>query len=256
MTKTITGPKGWRSDKVLHRFAGGSPSSYNAADHTAECIISAGAPVARIYGTEVLEISRAAIDLSRVPCPLLDSHNQQSIDNVLGVIEHAWIDGGNLCGRIRFAQTPRGRLAEGMVKRGELTGISAGYRVDRWEIKTSDGDIVDEDNVGWSDDLTFTATRWQLYEGSLVGVPADSASAIRRAGGNTDHVEDARARMEARERMAIRSRIAERASDLETYDSDDPADIVAAIIDRVKKAQAKMELDSLEFDAEIADQGI
>lgn len=204
-TARITGPKGWRSDTVEHRFAGGTPTSYSAADHTAECVISAGAAVTRIYGTEVLEISRAAIDLSRIPCPLLDSHNQQSIDNVLGVIEHAWIDGGKLHGRIRFAQTPRGKLAEGMVKRGELTGISAGYRVDRWKITNSDGDIVDERNAGWSDDLTFTATRWQLYEGSLVGVPADAASAIRKAGGNTDHVEDARARMKARQNMHERS---------------------------------------------------
>jgi hypothetical protein len=82
----------------------------------------------------------------------------------LGVIESAWIDGGKLYGKIRFAQTPRGKLAEGMVKRGELTGISAGYRVDKWAVTDADGDPVDENNVGWSDDLTFTATRWQLYD--------------------------------------------------------------------------------------------
>jgi phage head maturation protease len=247
------GPKGWRSDKVEHRFAGGTPSSYNEAEHTAECVISAGAEVTRMYGKEVLEISRAAIDLSRIPCPLLDSHNQTSIDNVLGVIESAWISNGKLYGKIRFAQTPRGKLAEGMVKRGEVTGISAGYRVTTWLIKDLDGDIVDESNASWSDELTFTATRWTLYEGSLVGVPADILSAVRKVGGDpdADSVADVRARMESRERMATRSRMHARASDLETYDKGEPADIVAEILANMTAKQKKMEEDSLLLDAEI-----
>jgi phage head maturation protease len=236
----ITAPKGWRSDKVEHRFAGGTPSSYNEAEHTATCVISAGASVDRIYGKEVLTISRAAIDLSRVPCPLLDSHNQQSIDNILGVIESAWVSNGELFGKIRFAQTPRGRLAEGMVARGEITGISAGYKVLSWLVTDADGDVVDESRANWSDELTFTAERWQLYEASLVGVPADIASAIRRAGGDPGHVKATHARMQSRERMAAR------ASDLENCYDD-----VAAIIDRVIERHAEMEESSALLDAEI-----
>jgi phage head maturation protease len=215
---TIIAPKGWRSDKTEHRFAGGSPTSYNATDHTAECIISAGAMVTRVYGKEVLEISRKACDLSRMPVPLLDSHNQQSIDNVLGVIESGWISNGLLYGKIRFAQTPKGKTAEGMVARGELTGISAGYRVDEWRVTDSDGALVDENNTSWDDDLTYTATRWQLYEASLVGVPADILSAVRKLGNGSDfNVADTIARMEARQRMSgasgvsdIRSRMQSR----------------------------------------------
>jgi phage head maturation protease len=246
----ITSPKGWRSDQTEHRFAAGSPTSYNERDHTAECIISAGAMVQRMYGKEVLEISRKAIDLSRVPCPLLDSHNQQSIDNVLGVIESAWISNNMLYGKMRFAQTPRGRLAEGMVKRGELTGISAGYRVDQWRVTDSDGSLVDEDYASWDADLTFTATRWQLYEGSLVGVPADIASVVRKLGNGSDfNVADTVARMEARQRMATRGRMHERTADLERYES------VAEIIDRIKARQKfHDEMQELLADAEFADQ--
>jgi hypothetical protein len=255
---TQIAPKGWRSDKVEHRFAGGTPSSYNEAEHTAECVISAGAAVPRVYGTEVLEISRAAIDLSRIPCPLLDSHNQTSIDSILGVIESAWISNGKLYGKIRFAQTPRGKLAEGMVKRGEVTGISAGYRVESWRVTDFEGDVVDESNANWSDDLTFTATRWILYEGSLVGVPADSLSAVRKVGGDTDahSVEATRARMESRERMAARERMHARATDLETYDEGEPADIIAEILANMTAKQNAMEAESLLLDAEleIADQ--
>jgi phage head maturation protease len=249
---TQIAPKGWRSDKVEHRFAGGTPSSYNATEHTATCVISAGAAVTRVYGTEVLEISRAAVDLSRIPCPLLDSHSQTSIDSILGVVESSWISSGQLFGKIRFAQTPRGRLAEGMVARGEITGISAGYKVLSWLVTDADGDVVDESNASWSDDLTFTAKRWQLYEASLVGVPADIASAIRRAGGDID----ADSVADVRERMAARERMHARAADLETYDEGVPADIIAKIIDRVNAKQAAMEAASLLLDAEceIADQ--
>jgi phage head maturation protease len=172
----------------------------------------------------------------------------------LGVIDSAWISNGELYGKIRFAQTPRGRLAEGMVARGEITGISAGYKVLSWLVTDADGDVVDESNASWSDDLTFVAERWQLYEASLVGVPADIASAIRRADGDTnaDSVEAVRVRMQSRERMAARSRMHARASDLESYDDGD----VATIIDRVKAKQAAMEAASLLLDAEleIADQ--
>jgi phage head maturation protease len=36
-------------------------------------------------------------------------------------------------GRLAFNQTAEGRNAEGMVARGEIAGISAGYRVEEWE---------------------------------------------------------------------------------------------------------------------------
>jgi HK97 family phage prohead protease len=217
-------------------------------------VISTGAAVTRVYGTEVLEISRAAIDLSRMPCPLLDSHNQQSIDNVLGVVESAWVSNGKLHGKIRFAQTPRGRMAEGMVKRGEISGISAGYRVLTWSVTDADGDIVDESHANWSDDLTFTAKRWELYESSLCGVPADVASAIRNAGSAAYRVVDVRARMEIRQRMSARSQMQSRADDLD-YDEDGPANEVQKIIDRAK-ARQKLHDDyqSALDDAEIADQ--
>jgi hypothetical protein len=52
--------------------------------------------------------------------------------------------------------------------------------------------VVDERDVRWDDDLTFTATRWQLFEASLVGVPADAASSIRSLGANDPVIADIR----------------------------------------------------------------
>jgi phage head maturation protease len=192
---------------IAHRFAP-SPSTYDSASHSCDCVISAGAAVKRFYGTEILRIDRPSVDLSRVDtggCPLLDSHSQSSIDAVLGRIDSAWIKSGQLYGKVVFAQTAAGRQAEGMVARGELKGISAGYSVSQWEITDADGRVIDPEveRIRWDEDgLIFTATRWQLLEASLVGVPADAASAVRSFGaGSTYDLADVRTRMLARQRM-------------------------------------------------------
>jgi hypothetical protein len=134
-----------------------------------------------------------------------------------------------------------------MVARGEITGISAGYKVLSWLVTDGDGNVVDESNASWSDELTFVAERWQLYEASLVGVPADIASAIRRAGGGAEtySIESVRERMQCRERMHAA------ASEADDNDYD-----VAEIIDRVILRHAEMEESSALLDAEleIADQ--
>jgi phage head maturation protease len=206
----MTRPSGPPTGVIEHRFASSasSPASYDKASHSCECVISAGAAVSRFYGTEILRIDSKSVDLSRVTnggCPLLDSHSQSSIDAVLGRIDSAWIKGGQLYGKIIFAQTPAGRQAEAMVSRGELKGISAGYSVSDWEIFGEDGDVIDpeESQIRWDDKLTFTATRWQLLEASLCGVPADSDSAVRSfgAGATGDFAKDTLVRMQIRQRM-------------------------------------------------------
>jgi hypothetical protein len=203
MTQILAGPRGWHTGKIEHRLSTSAPSSYDPGTHSCQCVISTGAPVARVFGTEMLEISEPACDLSRVPVPLLDSHSQASIDSVLGKIDSAWIRSGQLFGRIVFAQTARGRAAEGMVARNELSGISAGYSVSRWAAVDSSGDPVDPARAGWDDDLTFTATRWTLLEASLVGVAADAFASVRSLGGGEDHA-DVIARMQTRARMFAR----------------------------------------------------
>jgi phage head maturation protease len=176
----------WTPATISHRFLTAAPQSYDEASHSCTACISAGSPVARFYGTEILEISKDACDLSRIPVPLLGSHNQASVvDNVLGKISKAWVQNGELHGRIVFARTSRGRAAEGMVARGELSGISAGYQVLKWSAVDADGDAVNPESAQWDSDLVFTAVKWSLLEASLVGVPADSAASVRSLGGGT-----------------------------------------------------------------------
>ena len=185
-------------DDLAARFA---PSSYNAETHTVEAVFSAGSRVARWGVQEELAITPEAIDLLRVALGqvrLLDTHNQQSLNAVLGVVEDARIEGGKLVGRIRFAETEAGRNAEGMVARGELTGISVGYRVTMWTLTSR----INEEEI-------WRADKWELLEVSLVAVPADPQASIRSAAPdsssprfveNYDHIV-ARAAAAARMRM-------------------------------------------------------
>lgn len=204
----ITGPKGWHAGLIERRFVGAAPSSYDAGARTVDCVISAGAPVKRFYGVEVLRIDERSVDLDRVRrgvAPLLDSHQSGGIASSLGRISDAWIQGGRLMGRLSFNQTEAGRGAEGMVARGEISGVSAGYQVREWEISDEDGRVVDPDSASYDDSLTFTATKWSLLECSLVSVPADSLASVRSLGdGAPDFIVNARARMMARQRMVER----------------------------------------------------
>ena len=166
-----------------------SPATYSEKDRTVDAILSRGSPVQRIYGLEKLEISRKAIDLSRMAnsgISVLDSHRQDTIANSLGKLTRVWIEndsnGPALLGTIRFHETDEGRKAEAMVSRGEIGGVSVGYQVVDWRITDVDGDEVNPAHARWDEDsLTFTATRWTLAECSLCAVPADADAGMRAA---------------------------------------------------------------------------
>ena len=159
---------------TVHRFSDIAPSSYDADSRTVECVISVGGAVQRSYGIEQLRISSGAVDLSRmqsVGIPTLDSHAQQGIDNAVGRFVRIWFGRSEgkpaLLGQISFNSTKKGRRAEGMVKRGEIRGVSAGYTVSEWEIRDAQGNVLDPeaDNIPFDGTAIFEATRWALLEG-------------------------------------------------------------------------------------------
>lgn len=159
------------------RFAGFTPDSYSAEARTVEAVLSSGAAVRRWCFTEELAVEEGAVDLTRVTnglVSLLDTHNQYEIDAVLGTVSSVRIENGQLIGLLHFADTDRGREAEARVSRGELRGVSIGYRVTKWEITS-----VEDDHETWR------ATAWELLEVSLVSVPADAAAGVRSALGNS-----------------------------------------------------------------------
>jgi phage head maturation protease len=221
--QTSAAPRGWHPGLVETRFADSAPQSYDSKAHTVDAVLSMGSPVKRFYGTEVLRISPQAVILDRLAAPgipVLDSHNQIGIANSLGRLQKVWFDRGALMGRIAFNATDEGVKAEGMVARGEIAGVSAGYRVDEWEITDDEGDVVDPERERFrlDDNLTFTAARWELLECSLCSVPADVGASIRSFGldyalapdSRRAAIDDCRSRMGARMRMLTRQRMYDR----------------------------------------------
>src|SRR5258708_27806508 len=115
---------------IQHRFvdAAATPVTYHAESRTVDCVISMGSPVARFYGVEVLRIAPDAVIIDRLASggiPLLDSHNQAGISNALARGTKAWVPSGALIRRLQFNETREGKIAQGMVARGERAGDSA-----------------------------------------------------------------------------------------------------------------------------------
>jgi HK97 family phage prohead protease len=210
--------------KIATRLLDLLPTSFDESEQTVQAILSKGSPVQRVYGIESLRISKDAIDLTRMQSsgiPILDSHKIDSIDAALGKLQHAWVADGALHGLIKFNQTEAGIRAAGMIKRGELSGISVGYRVTEWEVRDGKGKVIDPDTAAWGgEDSTFVGKHWELLEVSLVTVPAERAAHVRHQNDLHDRVylptlpaclNDIRTRME------IRQRLLERQCELESH---------------------------------------
>ncbi|WP_424363596.1 HK97 family phage prohead protease [Methylocystis parvus] len=183
MDKTLTAPQGVATGQTFARDIGPGnfgvpvaatvvPGSYDAEARTVEGVFAAGSAWPRLGFIETLQISPEAIDLSRVvkgQVKLLDVHNTTSITKALGSVEAAWVENGELVGRVRFHDTPQGREAEGQVARGEITGFSIGYVVNQWS-------FVSRDEMGAE---TWRAEKWTLLEVTLCTVPIDDAAMVR-----------------------------------------------------------------------------
>jgi HK97 family phage prohead protease len=163
-------PDGFEPGSTITRFVTMQPSTYDSSSRTVEAIITTGAQVRRFGMVEELNIAPSAIDLRRADegrMALLWNHNQ---DMPIGNVMAVRFSNGVPVAQLRFADTPEGRDYEGRVARGEITQVSMGYRVTTWTLRA-----VENETEIWR------ADRWELFEVSLVSVPADPAAVIRSA---------------------------------------------------------------------------
>lgn len=159
---------------ALTRAAEFQPSSVNTENRTVELVWTTGARVLRSsWGDqylEELEVSERAINLTRLNsgAPFLNSHNQNSLSDVLGVVEKAWVRNGEGRAIVRFSERAE---VEGIwkdVSLGIIRNVSVGYRVNRFE------------KVGESDGVpVMRATAWEPFELSAVAVGADGSAGFR-----------------------------------------------------------------------------
>ncbi len=138
-------------------------------------------PYERWWGVEILDHSEGCVDLARVKeigCVLFN-HNR---DAVIGKVLRAWIEDGRGMAEIEFDTDEESEKIYQKVKSGTLKGISVGYAVSVWEdVKanalSSDGRFKGEASI---------AKKWEVYEISVVSVPADPTVGVGRAKGNNE----------------------------------------------------------------------
>jgi HK97 family phage major capsid protein/HK97 family phage prohead protease len=126
---------------------------------------SSETPVERWWGEEVLSHDKGAIRLDRVKrgaMPLLFNHD---MNDPIGIVDAARIEGGRLVVDAHLFDTERSKEVAQMLD-GGLRNVSIGYRIN----------VVEEDKKT----NRFTATDWEPYEVSIVTVPADPTVGLGR----------------------------------------------------------------------------
>lgn len=134
--------------------------------------VSSEYPVARWDGEETLVHSKEAIDMSRFPLPVCILHDTYGRLNI-ALLEDPEIIGGKLFGTMRFGERDEANEYWIDVKTGIIRNISIGYQI-------SEREITDEGEDDWRN-RKIKATRWMIFETSLVSVPADITVGTDRA---------------------------------------------------------------------------
>jgi HK97 family phage prohead protease len=102
--------------------------------------------------------------------PLLDSHNRESVDRVIGSVTDLRLVDGELRGRVALSRhNEQARRIAAEIGDGAVFGLSIGYRVARWQERTNPETRRRE----------RIAVAWTPLEASLVAIPADPQAGMR-----------------------------------------------------------------------------
>lgn len=186
------------------RSANLRPASFSAADNTIDVVWTTGASVRRrdyrrdVVFDEILEVSPGAVRLDRLNAgaPLLNTHNDSSLQSVIGSVVpgSARIEGGVGVARVALSNAASDADVVAKIRDGIIRNISVGYIIHHVDHKPGQGGA----------DETRVAVDWEPLELSAVPVPAD-AGAHFRSHGQIDQdgsVEAIRARMRMRQHAA------------------------------------------------------
>lgn len=159
------------------RLARLQPATFNAETRTVEVVWTTGARVRRYnwwddeHYEEELVVSAESVDLSRLAsgsAPVLDSHGTYELEDQIGVVERAWIEGteGRAVLRLSGREDVAGIVQD--IRDGIICNISVGYSVERYDVIREVGKLP-----------VYRAVLWTPSELSFVTVPADAAATTR-----------------------------------------------------------------------------
>ncbi len=162
--------------KKMFRASGVEQSGIDKEARTIEFSFSSEEPVERWFGTEILSHKPGAMDMNRLNdgAPLLWNHNP---DQVIGVIESAEVKNGRGYAKARFSQNELAQEKWQDIQDGILRNISFGYQIKEMELTKEQKGKPSE----------YTATKYEVFEISVVSVPADNSVGIGRAECNVEN---------------------------------------------------------------------
>ena len=145
-----------------------------------DVIFTTGATVRRysflndeIYDEELV-VGKNNVRLERLNggAPVLDTHDDLSLDSVIGVVMtgSARIDGGVGKAQIKIDDGAESESILRKIRDGIIRNVSVGYRVHKYEVIREDGKVP-----------IYRAVDWEPYEISLVPIPADAGASIRKS---------------------------------------------------------------------------
>lgn len=160
------------------------PSTVDADRRTVELTWTTGAAVLRggfftdpFY--EELSLDPAHVKMGRLKsgaAPLLNTHSQWDIGDVIGVVESAALEEKRGTAVVRFDRGAAGEDAFRKVSDGILRNVSVGYQVHKME-------QVDPGNPEKKKPPTYRVVSWTPYELSMVPIGADAGAMTRSAHG-------------------------------------------------------------------------
>ncbi len=162
---------------------------------------------------------------------MLDAHRQTSIADIKGRVVSVRFEDGAIIGLLHISDP----AALDAIARGDVTGVSIGYRVSRWAESTDPATRA----------RVRTATSWELLEVSLVPIPADPAAILRSDPLQTEttETETPPAAVDIETRAAIRqiARAAGLGADWADAQIDSGADVTEAREEAFMEMQARSE---------------
>lgn len=151
------------------------PESYDAETRTLEVVASTGARGVRWNWDgrylEELAVDTKSIRLDRfnTGAPVLNSHSSYNLKDVIGVLESARIENGQLIAQIKMSNRADVAPIVQDIRDGIIRSVSVGYRVHKYE-KTE----------GTDKELPiYRAIDWEPYELSFVAIPFDAKAQVR-----------------------------------------------------------------------------
>lgn len=164
------------SEPKAYRIISFRADTLNDEERSVEVTLATESGVDVYDGLRGVIKEHLVMDGGKIPkqVPLVDSHNHDSVRNILGSIRNLRIDGGNLKGTAYFGAKPAAAEAYADMKDGHLTDISVGFfRLKERYIEPDKTDTVGGRAIKGPARIV---TRWAPFEGSAVTVGADRHS--------------------------------------------------------------------------------